>query len=438
MKREMKLGMFLRPAGHHVAGWRHPEAQSDAGWNFQRFAEMAKTAEEGMFDMLFLADTAAVPSDDFENLSKTSYVAWLEPFSVMAALAPITRRIGLVCTASTTFNEPYNIARKFASLDIISNGRSGWNLVTSANPIEALNFNLSEHVPRDLRYARAREFADVVRGLWDSWEADAFTVDKLSGVFFDPNKLHPLNHKGRFFQVKGPLNVAHPKHGHPVVVQAGASEDGKQLAAETADVVFAAQPTLDGAKEFYRDVKARLDKFGRSPEDLVIMPGFQVVVGESQGQAEDKAGELQELILPEVGLRHLSQYIGYDLSAYPLDGPVPELEVPKDGHSRTELLVDMARKEGLTIRQLYKKISGARGHYQTHGTPGKIADEMQEWFEGKAADGFNLIPPVLPRDLNEFVRLVVPELQRRGIFRRSYETETLKGNLGIAVAKEHR
>ena len=408
--RKIKLGMFLRPAGHHIAAWRHPDAQADAGFNFAHFRELAQTAERGLFDMLFLADTSAVPIENLARASQTTYVAWVEPFTAMVALAGVTKNVGLICTASTTFEEPFNVARKFASLDIVSGGRGGWNLITSSNPLEWQNFNAEKATKREQRYARAREFAEVVRGLWESWDADAFVIDKESGRFFDPRKVHVLNHQGEFFRCRGPLNVARSPQGRPVLVQAGASEDGKNLAAETADVVFAAAPTLEGAREFYADVKRRVALCGRDPAEVVIMPGFQVTVGRSEQEAVDKFNMLQELIPPEVGLQHLSQYIGHDLTGCAIDGPLPDIPLTDVAFSRTELLVNLARRESLTVRQLYQRISGGRGHFQTHGTPKQVADMMEEWFTTGAADGFNFMAPVFPVGLEDFIELVVPEL----------------------------
>jgi N-acetyl-S-(2-succino)cysteine monooxygenase len=384
-----------------------------------------------LFDMLFLADTAGVPSDDWANISQTAYVAWIDPFTTMAALASVTSHIGLVCTASTSFEEPFALARKFASLDLVSGGRGGWNLITSVNPLEWRNFGFEEQVGRDQRYARAREFAEIVRGLWDSWEDDAFILDKASGRFFDPDKLHSLQHKGEFFRVHGPLNVARSPQGQPVLVQAGASDDGKDLAAETADVIFAANPTVDGARKFYSDIKERVARCGRNPDEVLIMPGFQVTVGSSEQEAKDKFQALQDLIPPAVGVRHLSQYINYELSGFPIDGPLPDIPLTNLNFSRTETLFKMARAENLTIRQLYQRIAGGRGHFQVQGTPQQIADAMEEWFTTGVADGFNFMAPVLPSGFDEFVEFVVPELQRRGLYRTRYEGKTLRDNLGL-------
>lgn len=432
-RRKIKLGMFVRPAGHHLAAWRHPNAQADAGVVFERFIEVAKIAERGCFDMLFSADSATANAVfDEAGLRRMSYVAWIEPFTLLAALASVTKHIGLVCTASTTFEEPFSLARKFASLDHVSHGRAGWNLVTSGNHTAAMNFSRDEHMPKDQRYRRAREFADVVLGLWDSWDDDAFLRDRESGVFFDPKKMRTLNHAGEHFKVMGPLNVARSPQGRPVLVQAGASEDGKQLAAEAAEVVFTAAPTIEEGRAFYSDLKGRMDAFGRDRDALKIMPGFFVTVGETQEEAYEKRETLQRLIHPEVGLALLSQRMGLDLSGYDVDGPVPEVAPDAVISSRVTLLMDMARRDKMSIRQLYTQIAGGRGHFDICGTPKRIADVMEEWFETGAADGFNVMPPLFPDSLADFVDKVVPELQRRGLFRTRYEGTTLRENLGLA------
>lgn len=431
--RQMKMGMFLRPAGHHLAAWRHPHAQADAGVTFERFIEVAKIAERGCFDMLFSADSATANAVfDEAGLRRMSYVAWIEPFTLLASLASVTKNIGLVCTASTTFEEPFALARKFASLDHVSHGRAGWNLVTSGNHTAAMNFSRDEHMPKHERYRRAREFADVVLGLWDSWDDDAFIRDRESGIFFDPKKMHTLNHVGENFKVMGPLNVARSPQGRPVLVQAGASEDGKQLAAETAEVVFAATPTIEEARAFYADVKGRMPACGRDSDELKIMPGFFITVGKTEGEAQEKRETLQRLIHPEVGLALLSQRMGLDLSGHDIDGPVPEVASDAVISSRATLLMDMARRNNMTIRQLYTQIAGGRGHFDICGTPSHIADVMEEWFTTGAADGFNVMPPMFPDSLADFVDQVVPELQRRGLFRTAYEGLTLRENLGLA------
>lgn len=431
--KQIKLGMFLRPAGHHVAAWRHPDADKDAGVNFQRFIKTAQLAERGLFDMLFMADTSGIPIDSLEGASATAYVAWIEPFTTMVALAGVTKHIGLICTSSTSFEQPYSVARKFASLDLVSGGRGGWNLITSVNPLEFQNFGPAQQPDRDSRYARAREFAHVVLGLWNSWDADAFVMDRKAGRFFDPSKVHRLDHKGVHFHVRGPLNVARSPQGQPVLVQAGASEDGMNLAAETADVVFAATPTLEVARRFYSQIKEKVGHCGRNPDHVLVMPGFQVMIGRTEEEARDKYQQLLDLIPTEVGVQHLSQYIDYDLRGHPVDGPLPDIPLDKLNTSRTALLSELARKEKLTIRQLYQRISGGRGHFQTYGTPKQIADIFEEWTTTGAADGFNYMAPILPGGLEDFISLVIPELQRRGLYRTKYAGQTLRENLGLPI-----
>ncbi|GAA6616142.1 LLM class flavin-dependent oxidoreductase [Scytonema sp. NUACC26] len=432
-KKQLKLGAFLPGSGHHVAAWRHPNAQADGGLNFQHYKRLAQTAERGKFDMVFLADGVGVRErgKGKEALSRTTVVHF-EPLTLLSALSVVTEHIGLTATVSTTYNEPYHLARKFASLDYLSNGRAGWNLVTSATEVEAKNFSRDQHMEHTQRYERAKEFVDVVTKLWDSWEDDAFLRDKESGIYFDPDKLHIPNHQGEHFSVRGPLNVARPVQGYPVIIQAGSSEDGKNLAAQTAEVIFTAQQTLEEAQAFYTDVKSRLTKYGRSPDSLKIMPGIFPTIGKTEQEAKDKFDLLQELIDPKVGLGLLGGMIGgFDLSNYPIDGPLPELPETNGGKSRQKLLTDLAHRENLTIRQLYLWIAGARGHRQTVGTPEQIADLLEDWFVNGGADGFNIMPPYVPGGLDDFVDLVIPELQRRGLFRTEYEGRTLRENLGL-------
>ncbi|MET1114639.1 MAG: LLM class flavin-dependent oxidoreductase [Comamonas sp.] len=432
-KKQIKLGAFLMQTGHHIAGWRHPDAQADAGVNFRHYVQLAQKAEAAKFDAVFLADGVAVRSENIEALSRTARSEHFEPLTLLSALAAVTDRIGLIATASTSYHEPYNLARKFASLDQISGGRAGWNLVTSATKAEALNFNRSDQFAHADRYRRAAEFHDVVTGLWDSWEDDAFVRDQRSGSYFDADKLHPLNHQGTHFQVRGPLNVARSPQGRPVVVQAGASEDGRELAARTAEVIFVAHQTFAEAQSFYADIKGRVQHYGRHPDDVKIMPGIFPVIGRTQEEAEAKFEQLQSLIDPVVGLSLLAGISGgVDLSGYPVDGPLPELPPTEGPQSRQRLLIDLARRDGLTIRQLYLKIAGARGHQQIVGTPKTIADQLQQWFEEGGADGFNIMAPWFPGGLDDFIELVLPELRRRGLFRTEYAGRTLREHLGLA------
>jgi len=431
-KDQIKLGAFLLFTGHHVAAWRHPQAS--VGTEFENYFQLARLAESAKFDAIFFADSVAARLNDLDAASRKAHsgIYPFEPITLLSALSSVTRNIGLVATASTSFSDPFNLARQFASLDRLSGGRAAWNLVTSADPDAAFNFGHDQQVLHSDRYDRAEEFADVVLGLWDSFEDDAFVRDKVSGRYFDPDKLHRLGHSGRHFKVRGPLNIPRSPQGRPVLVQAGASEPGKELAARTAEAIFAAQITLDEATAFYADVKGRLSKFGRSHDDLKILPGIFPVVGRTRSEAWEKFEALQELIQPEVGLNLISQLAGVDLRDFPLDGPVPEHPAATNaGKSRQALVLDLARRENLTIRQLYLRIAGARGHWQVVGTAGEIADAMEERFQNYGADGFNIMAPVMPGGLSDFIELVVPELRRRGLFRTEYEGPTLRDNLGL-------
>ena len=400
---------------------------------FEHFAEIARTAERGKFDLLFTADTyATFGADDVETWSRTTAASRLEPLTLLGALSVVTQKIGLVATMTSTYFEPYHVARFFASLDQISKGRAGWNLVTSLAAAEALNFNRDSHLSHADRYDRAREFARVVLGLWDSWEDDAVVADKQSGVYFDKAKLHFLNHKGKHFSVRGPLTVHRSPQGHPVIVQAGQSDDGRDLAAETAEVIFTVQQDLDAAKEFYADVKRRAAAYGRSPDAIKVMPGIMTVIGATRAEAQEKYDRLQALIQPEVGIRVLSSYFGMDLSKFPIDGPVPDPVHQGAEIGRLKVMVDLAKRENLSIRQLYMRVIGQRAHRTVCGTPADIADAMEHWFTAGACDGFNVLPLTFPKGLNDLVDLVIPELQRRGLFRKEYEGNTLRENLGLA------
>lgn len=430
---EMKLGLFIRPTGHHIASWRHPDAHADANENFDRFIEMAQTAERGLLDMLFSADTNTAWTTEDSALNRQHYSAWLEPFTLLSALAPHTKHIGLVCTRSTSFDQPYTVARMFATLDLISGGRAGVNIVTTGNPRAALNYNQESHLPKTERYAIADEFVEVLKGLWDSWDADAFVRDRESGTFFEWERMHVLNHKGKYFQVEGPLNTPRSPQGRPVIVQAGASEEGRELAAKSADVIFTATQDMEQAQAFYADVKGRLARYGRQPGDLKIMPGLSVTVAATRGEAEAKADELQELIHPDHGRAYLSRRLGHDVTAMDPDKPLPDLSAVDEVGTRSGQMLDMARREGWTLRQLYQHFAATRGHMVLVGTPSEVVDSMQEWFENGACDGFNLIPPMFPGEFDAFVDMVVPELQRRGIYRTAYEDGTLRDRLGLSV-----
>ncbi|MFD8702743.1 LLM class flavin-dependent oxidoreductase [Kitasatospora sp. NPDC059648] len=433
-RRMMKLGAFMLVPGYHVASWRHPTARADGGLDFSHYRDLVRTAERAKFDMFFVADGVGIrtPYQDADELSRWGRFLQFDPITLLSALSVSTERIGLAATASTTYNEPFHLARKFASIDHLSAGRAAWNIVTSVTDAEARNFNREAQPDHAVRYHRAREFMEVVTGLWDSWEDDAFLYDKDGGRFFQPEKLHVLGHKGEHFSVAGPLNVARPPQGYPVLVQAGASADGQDFAARWAEVIFTASQTLEEGRAFYRAMGEQVRGHGRDPEQVKIMPGLFPVVGRTRAEAEDKYAVLQELVDPVVGFGLLTQLLGdVDVSGCPVDGPLPELPETQGSTSRQRLVYDKARREGLTIKQLYQSVSGGRGHRVLIGTPQEIADAMEEWFTGGAADGYNVMPPVLPDGLTDFADLVVPELQRRGLFRTEYEGTTLRDHLGL-------
>lgn len=431
--RQMALGLLLSPASSHIAGWRHPQAISNAGWDFPDILAVARSAEEAKLDFVFLADELCAPEGDADTLSRDPVIYRFEPLTLLAALSVATERIGLVATQTTTYNEPYHIARKFASLDHLSHGRTGWNLVTSYVEAEARNFSQSEHLKNADRYDRAEEFFRVAAGLWDSWEDDAFILDKESGRYFDPAKMHILDHHGTHFSVRGPLNVLRPPQGRPVQVQAGSSEAGKNLAARYAEVAFTAQNSLEAALAFSQDLKDRAEKAGRSRDSLRVIAGVQTIIGSTVEEAQAKYRQIQELIHPEVGLARLSQLLGFDLTAYSLDEPLPDVIPETESYkSRQQLIVDTARRENLTLRELYLQVVGAYGHRVVIGTPQSVADELSEWFEAGAVDGYILSPTYLPDGFEDFRTHVLPLLQERGLFRTEYAGTTFRDHLGLA------
>ena len=429
-KQQLKLGAFMRPTTIHTGAWRYPGAFPDANFNLAHLQRFAQTLERGRFDAFFMADHLAVLNMPIEALKRSHTATSFDPITLLPALAMSTTHLGLVATASTTFEQPYLIARRFASLDHISGGRAGWNVVTTSNPDAALNFGLEEHMEHDERYRRAREFYDVVTGLWDSWADDAFERDVESGVFFDPAKLHTLNHKGPYYSVRGPLNIARSIQGWPVIVQAGASEAGRQLAAETAEVVFAAGSQLADGRAFYADVKGRMAAVGRDRDHLKILPGAFVVVGETVEEARAKRARLDSLVYYDSAIASLSIALGHDASRFDPDGPLPEIPESNASRSSRERVVALAKRDHLTVRQLAQRLGGYSG-LAFVGTPQTIADGMEEWLLTDACDGFNVMFPYLPEGLDDFVDKVVPELQRRGLFRREYEGRTLRENLGL-------
>ena len=428
--RRLKLAAFMRPASIHTGSWRYPGAFADANFNLAHLKRFAQTLERGKFDAFFMADHMAVLNMPVEALKRSHTVTSFEPFTLLSALSQVTQRIGLIATGSTTFDAPYHIARRFASLDHPSGGRAGWNIVTTSNPDAALNFGLEEHMEHAERYARAREFYDVVTGLWDSWADDAFIRDVEKGLYFHPDKLQVLNHKGKYLSVRGPLNIARPIQGWPVIVQAGASEAGRQLAAETAEAVFTAQANLAAGREFYVDVKGRAEKAGRSREHLKILPGCFVVVGDTMEEARAKRAKLDSLVHYANAIGSLSIALGHDASKFDPDAPLPDIPESNASKSGRQRAIDLASRENLTVRQLAQRLGGHSGLAMV-GTPTTIADEMEEWLMTEGSDGFTIQFPYLPGGLDDFVARVVPELQRRGIFRREYEGPTLRDNLGL-------
>jgi FMN-dependent oxidoreductase (nitrilotriacetate monooxygenase family) len=428
--RQIKLNAFMRPASIHTGAWRYPGAWPDANFNFARIKQMAQRLEAAKFDAFFMADHMAVLNMPMDALKRSHTATSFEPFTLLSALSQATERIGLVATGSTTFDAPYHIARRFASLDHISNGRAGWNIVTTSNPDAALNFGLDEHMEHGERYQRAREFYDVVTGLWDSWADDAFVRDAEHGIFFDPAKMHVLGHKGEYLSVRGPLNIARPVQGWPVVVQAGASDSGRQLAAETAEAVFTAQSNIDAGREFYADVKGRMEKAGRNRDHMKIMPACFVVVGDTMDEAKARRAKLDSLVDYANSIASLSIALGHDAAKFDPDGPLPEIPESNASKSGRERAIALAKRENLTVRQLAQRLGGYSGLAMV-GTAKTIADEMEAWIETNASDGFTIMFPYLPGGLEDFCDSVIPELQRRGLYRRKYEGPTLRDNLGL-------
>jgi FMN-dependent oxidoreductase (nitrilotriacetate monooxygenase family) len=425
-KGQMHMGVFVLGTGNHSAGWRS-EGAATSHIELPVMQEIARIAERGKFDLLFISDSMVMDPGDHP-----SFLCRFEPTTLITALSACTTHIGLGATVSTSFAEPYNVARVFGSIDHLSGGRAAWNVVTSSNGKAALNFNHDEHMEHELRYARAQEFVDVVTGLWDCWEDGAIVADKTTGQYVDADKVRPLNHKGRFFQVKGPLNQARAPQGHPVIIQAGGSPSGLELAARTADVVFSVVQELEPAKAAYADLKGRMAKYGRSPDQLAILPGMMPIIGETLAEARAKLAKLQSWISPTNAMTLVESRIGYDVSGHDLDAPVPPPPPSEGGRTFHRVLYEMAKRENMTLRDLYNLTAAARGHWVLCGTPKTIADTLEEWFVEKAADGFNVLPAYFPGAFAEFVDLAVPELQRRGLFRLDYEGKTLRDHFGLA------
>jgi FMN-dependent oxidoreductase (nitrilotriacetate monooxygenase family) len=432
MTRPVHLNLFIHGRGHHEAAWRHPAAATLPLTDIRYFTDLARKAEAACFDSVFLADTLAA-NDDITHAPRS----WLEPITVLAALAGATQRIGLIATCSTTYTEPFNLARQFASLDFMSNGRVGWNIVTTWLVAAAANYGSAPQPEHAERYARAEEYMRVVKGLWDSWDDDAIVDDRAGGVYARPGSIRPINHAGRYYQVAGPLNVPRGPQGRPVFVQAGSSDTGRDFAARHAEAVFTAQMEKATARDFYADLKRRAAAAGRNPDQVLILPGLSPVIGATDAEAQRITRELNDLSDPEVGRKRLSgRFGGHDFSHLPLDRPLSPEDFPdpatvQAARSRTEVIIGLVRREKPTLRQLLGYMAGARGHYVTAGTPEQIADLMADWVADGAADGFNLMPPVLPWMLDVFIAEVVPLLRRRGLFRSDYPGNTLRDTYGL-------
>jgi N-acetyl-S-(2-succino)cysteine monooxygenase len=435
-KGQMKLGWLMSPAGNHPAAWLQPSTELRGANNFRHYVDLVRKCEAAKFDFVFQADAAGARDGNMRALSRAPrFMNIWEPLSLLSALVAVTDRIGLCGTMSTSYYEPYNLARQFASLDHLSGGRAGWNVVTSAHPAGGYNFGRDGLEDHALRYERAREFVDICFGLWDSWDDDAFVLDRSSGLYFDQEKMHYLHHKGKYFSVRGPLNIARPPQGRPVIIQAGGSEAGKELAAETAEVIFTRDASMQRAQQFYADVKGRMARFGRPTDHLKILCGFTSIVGRTAAEAEEKFQELQSMIHPDVGLELLSEDLeGIQLADLPHDEPIPRERIPATANRHKQFFDQILRlidEEHLTLRQLYLRYGAARGGDVVRGTPSQIADYMEAWFRGGAADGFMLTFPLVPQGLDDFIELVVPELRRRGLFRDDYAGTTLRNHLGL-------
>ena len=427
-QRKMRLGAFLAGTGSNMASWRHPDAVPDAAINLDYYKQLTRRAEAAKLDFVFFGDGLYISEKSHPN-----FLNRFEPLTLLAALAMDTKQIGLAATLSTSYSEPFTVARQFASIDHISDGRAGWNIVTSPLEGSALNYSKAEHPQHDLRYRMAAEYLEVTKGLWDSWEDDAFVRNKETGQFIDPDKLHRVNHKGEFFSVQGPLTISRSKQGRPVLIQAGSSEAGKEFASQVADAVFTGQPTIEDAQEFYQDVKDRAVKNGRRPEDMLILPGCNPIVGSTPEEAEAKYQEIANLVVIDDALNYLGRYFNdIDFTQYDLDEQFPDLgDFARNGwESATDRIKKVSREERLTLRQMALRSTTPKSPFI--GTPEQVADAMQDWFEAGAADGFMMNASVLPQGFNDFVDLVLPVLKDRGLFRTEYEHDTLRGNLGLA------
>ncbi|WP_327349396.1 LLM class flavin-dependent oxidoreductase [Streptomyces sp. NBC_01321] len=430
-REQMVMGAYVSyGTGHHAASWRHPSTDTTATRNIDHYAALTRLAEQHLFDVMFLSDAPAVFNDDQAGFG--GRVTSFEPITLMSALAMASEHIGLVVTSSTTYKEPYNVAREYASLDIISGGRAAWNLVTTSKLAAAGNLGLPAHPEHADRYRRAEEFVDIVRALWDTWEDDAFPADKSSGIYYDVTKRHALHHRGEFFSLDAELNVPRPPQGHPVIVQAGSSDTGRELAARTAELVFTAQSDLESAVAFAKDLDLRAARHPRLNPGLIVLPGLTTYAGRTHAEAREKVEELQSLIRPEFGLSMLSDLVGgYDLTGCDVEGPLPRLPPSNANTSRRALIERLAYDSGLNVRQLYERMTTSRGHLTLVGSYDEVADDMVRWFESGAVDGFNIMPPLLPLGLADFSEHILPRLQRKGVFKTGYRDGTLRQKLGL-------
>lgn len=432
MTRQMRLGAFLFGVGHHAAAWRHPDVDPAGAMRFDFFRDLARKAEAAKFDAVFLADNVGLLAGSAQAISHSAPIYWWEPLTLLAALATHTSRIGLIATVSTSYMPPYHVARKFASIEHLSAGRAGWNVVTSGSDAEAANFGLPHQRAHDERYARAAEHLAVVKALWDSWDDDPLLLDKAGGRYFDPAKVRRIDHEGTFYAVRGPLQTTRPPQGHPVIVQAGSSENGQALAGATAEVVFTAQQDRAVARAFAQGVKDRAQAAGRRRDDVLVMPGVSIYVASTRAEAEARFETLQAFVDPAASVAAFRSFLDWDLSQVDLDDPPPPPPFTQGWQSRQALFYDLAQREGLSVRQMVGRLSAARGHLVLIGTPVDIVDELEAWFRDGAADGFNILAPILPQGLDDVIALVLPELRRRGLFRADYTGTTLRDHLGLA------
>jgi FMN-dependent oxidoreductase (nitrilotriacetate monooxygenase family) len=430
--RQLSLNAFIYPSGHHEAAWRHPDSRPDRIYDVSYYQEIGRTAEAAKFDAVFFADGPALR----QNV-KHFAAPGLEPITLLTAIAGATTHLGLIATASTTYYEPYNLARLFSSLDHISGGRAGWNIVTTGTDVAAANFGLDKHPDHAERYARAREFVDAVVALWDSWEDDAILLDRAAGLYADPDKIHEINHAGEYLRVRGPFNSARTPQGYPVLVQAGASNEGRGFAGRYAEAIFTAHQRLSDAQAFYADIKKRAAGFGRNPDHVKILPGISPFIGDTEAEAKALEQEFNELTVPEYGLTQVEKMFGFSLRHLDLDEPIPlELfadagDVTDNERSRVQVIAGIVQREKPTVRGLLHRLAGARGHRVFVGTPEQVADTIEDWFTNGAADGFNVMPPVYPGGLEKFASTVVPILQQRGLFRTEYTGTTLRDHFGL-------